>query len=223
MGSDWLVEAGRLALRNSTALTPVAKCRKTDTQPLQLGVGSPVWEAKLPSWWPGPHGCPALQRQWAPFAIWGHCFLGQDSWFQARVVTRARAQLCLRGLAQIRMHFPSPGDISCPLGLEEQGLDFIPWWPFQTGHSQGSRLPFTLNSCVAKGTPSLVRMWLCPESGHLLGGAWKCVRDGKKSELSSDRTALQSPVLAPFIHIAGDGMEPQLWVCTLWLTRPPCG
>lgn len=62
---------------------------------------------------------------------------------------------------------------------------------------------------------------------HLLCGAWKCIWDGKKTELSSDRTALQSPVLAPFIHVAGGGVELQLWVCTflvahqapLWLIQ----
>lgn len=38
-----------------------------------------------------------------------------------------------------------------------------------------------------------------------LKGSWKCVWDCKESELSLARSALQSPVLAAVIHIAGLG------------------
>lgn len=92
------------------------------------------------------------------------------------------------------MDLPSSGEMSCPLGLGEQGHDFTSWQPFQTGHSQGSSLPLPLDSHVAKGTPNLVKMGLClgVRAYHLPLGIWKgpesvsgCVKG--QTELSLDR------------------------------------
>lgn len=63
------------------------------------------------------------------------------------MAVRVRAQPeSLIGSAKIKMPLPAPGDMSCPLGPREQGFDFTSWWPFQAGHSQGSRPPFPLGN-----------------------------------------------------------------------------